>query len=105
MYKWPLKRHNTCSILERKQLCPVHDWPLISIHIALTPDGRVLTYGTDGTGKQTGYFIYDVWDPSAGLEALRHQLVDESDRPVRAADMVVLAGPIEQADGNLGQVG
>jgi hypothetical protein len=27
----------------------------------------VLTYGTDGAGTQTGYFIYDVWDPSAGL--------------------------------------
>lgn len=45
---------------------PVANWPLISVHAALTPDGRVLTYGTDGNGKQTGYFIYDVWDPSAG---------------------------------------
>ena len=43
------------------------NWPLIPIHAALTPDGRVLTYGTDGAGTQTGYFIYDVWDPSAGL--------------------------------------
>ncbi len=47
----------------------VHDWPLIAIHAALTPDGRVLTYGTDGTGKQTGYFIYDIWDPAAGLQS------------------------------------
>ena len=47
----------------------VHDWPLIAIHAALTPDGRVLTYGTDGSGKQTGYFIYDTWDPEAGLAA------------------------------------
>ncbi len=46
----------------------VADWPLIAVHAALTPDGRVLTYGTDGAGKQTGYFIYDIWDPSAGLE-------------------------------------
>jgi hypothetical protein len=44
-----------------------NNWPLIPIHAALTPDGRVLTYGTDGSGVQTGYFIYDVWDPSAGL--------------------------------------
>ena len=44
----------------------VANWPLISVHAALTPDGRVLTYGTDGNGKQTGYFIYDVWDPAAG---------------------------------------
>ena len=41
-------------------------WPLIAAHAVLTPDGRVLTYGTDGTGKQTGFFIYDVWDPNAG---------------------------------------
>lgn len=47
----------------------VANWPLISVHAALTPDGRVLTYGTDGNGKQTGYFIYDVWDPSAGPSA------------------------------------
>ena len=45
----------------------VAPWPLISVHAALTPDGRVLTYGTKGDGQQTGYFIYDVWDPSAGL--------------------------------------
>lgn len=45
----------------------VETWPLITVHSALTPDGRVLTYGTNGDGKQTGYFIYDVWDPSAGL--------------------------------------
>jgi hypothetical protein len=37
------------------------------VHAALTPDGRVLTYGTKGDGQQTGYFIYDVWDPSSGL--------------------------------------
>ena len=44
-----------------------NNWPLIPIHAALTPDGRVLTYGTDGAGTQTGYFLYDVWDPTAGL--------------------------------------
>ena len=38
-------------------------WPLIPIHAVLLGDGRVLTYGTDGSGKQTGYFIYDVWSP------------------------------------------
>ena len=44
----------------------MNPWPLIAIHAALTPDGRVLTYGTNGVGAQTGYFIYDIWDPSAG---------------------------------------
>lgn len=41
------------------------NWPLIAIHSILTRDGRVLTYGTDGSGKQTGLFIYDVWDPES----------------------------------------
>ena len=48
---------------------PVTAWPLIAVHTVLMPDGRVLTFGTDGNGKQTGYFIYDVWDPLAGLNA------------------------------------
>jgi hypothetical protein len=45
---------------------PPFSWPLIAAHAVLTPDGRVLTYGTDGNGIQTGFFIYDVWDPLAG---------------------------------------
>jgi len=46
------------------------DWPLVAIHMVLTPDGRVLTYGSNNAGaatQQTGFFIYDVWDPSEGL--------------------------------------
>ncbi len=46
---------------------PLANWPLIAAHAVLIPDGRVLTYGTDGTGQQTAYFIYDVWDSNAGL--------------------------------------
>ena len=30
----------------------VYNWPLIAVHAALTPDGRVLTYGTDGDGRR-----------------------------------------------------
>jgi YVTN family beta-propeller protein len=45
----------------------VGNWPLIAVHAVLMPDGRVLTYGTDGSGKQTGYFTYDVWDSQVGL--------------------------------------
>ena len=45
----------------------VDNWPLIPIHAALTSDGKVLTFGTDGSGRQTGFFTYDVWDPAAGL--------------------------------------
>jgi YVTN family beta-propeller protein len=48
---------------------PVYNWPLIPLHAVLMPDKRLLTYGTDGGGKQTGYFIYDVWDTTAGMSA------------------------------------
>ena len=47
---------------------PTEDnWPLVPVHATLTPDGRVLTFGSDSGGKATGFFIYDVWDPAAGL--------------------------------------
>jgi len=49
---------------------PVYPWPLISVHSVLLPDGRVMTYGSDLTGLQTGHANYDVWDsngaPNAG---------------------------------------
>src|SRR5688572_26104463 len=44
----------------------VHGWPLIAVHSVMTPEGRVLSYGTKGDGTQTGFFIYDLWDPSVG---------------------------------------
>ena len=44
---------------------PSRRWPLIAIHAALLPDGRVMSFGTTETGKQTGLFNYDVWDAAA----------------------------------------
>ena len=51
---------------------PPFSWPLIAAHMILTPDGRILSYGTDGNGNQTGFFIYDVWDPAAGTTGGGH---------------------------------
>ncbi|HEY5809783.1 MAG TPA: DUF4082 domain-containing protein, partial [Povalibacter sp.] len=45
----------------------VYNWPLIPVHAVLTPDMRIMSYGTTGTGQQTGYFIYDLWDYNAGV--------------------------------------
>src|SRR5688572_23556100 len=45
----------------------IDNWPLVPVHAALTPDGRVLTFGSDSGGTATGFFIYDIWDPAAGL--------------------------------------
>ena len=44
---------------------PSRRWPMIAIHASLLPDGRVMSFGTTETGKQTGLFNYDVWDASA----------------------------------------
>jgi len=42
---------------------PVQPFPLIPLHVTLLADGRVLSYGTDTNGIQTGLFVYSVWDP------------------------------------------
>jgi hypothetical protein len=51
---------------------PAATWPLIPIHAVLLPDGRVLSYGTDGNGQQSGQFIYDVWNPRQGTGSGSH---------------------------------
>ncbi len=48
---------------------PVYPWPLISVHSALLPDGRVMTYGSDLTGLQTGHSKYDIWDSTGAPDA------------------------------------
>ncbi len=48
---------------------PLENWPLIAVHAALDVNGRVVTYGTDGNGIQTGQFIYDIWTPGTSAAA------------------------------------
>jgi Domain of unknown function (DUF1929) len=69
---------------------PVVNWPIIPIHAALLPDGRVLTYGTDSTGNQSGYFIYDVWDPKEGLNAGHLTLPNATGTDIFCASQVLL---------------
>lgn len=51
---------------------PPRAWPLIAIHAAVLPDGRLMSYGTDANGRQTGKFIYDVWDTSSARADQNH---------------------------------
>lgn len=56
----------------RGAFSPVVNWPLIPMHAVLLPDGRVMTYGSDGKGNQTAQFSYDVWNPALGTGAASH---------------------------------
>ncbi|MDR7135334.1 hypothetical protein J2X06_002543 [Lysobacter niastensis] len=56
----------------RGTFSPVGSWPLVGLHAVLTADGRVLSYGTKTNGIQTGYYVYDLWDPQLGLGQNAH---------------------------------
>ncbi len=65
-------------------------WPLISVHAVLMPDGRVMSYGTDGEGRQTGFFIYDVWDPTADSASSHVTLPNMTATDIFCSSQVVL---------------
>ena len=77
-----VKRSNTVSRIDpatipvdahqRGMWSPVYNWPLITVHAVMLSDGRVLSYGTDGTGRQTGFFTYSVWNPALGFGPEAH---------------------------------
>ena len=54
---------------------PAFAWPIIPLHVALLPDGRVLSYGTDQMGNQGAQMIYDVWDPKVGNGSNAHTVM------------------------------
>jgi len=71
---------------------PVNPWPLIPVHAVLMPDGRVMSYGTDGSGRQTGYFLFDVWDPAGGLDGGHLTLPNGTGTDIFCGSQVVLPG-------------
>jgi hypothetical protein len=54
---------------------PPFPWPIIPIHVALLPDGRVLNWGTDQNGQQGAQFVYDIWNPNLGNGAGAHTIL------------------------------
>ncbi|RUO98490.1 galactose oxidase-like domain-containing protein [Hyphomicrobium sp.] len=44
----------------------VSPWPIVAIHSLMTPDGKILTFGTDRAGAQGSHMLYDLWDPGTG---------------------------------------
>ena len=77
---------------QRGMWSPVKPWPLIPVHAVLMPDGRVMSYGTDGSGRQTGYFLFDVWDPAGGLDGGHLTLPNGTGTDIFCGSQVVLPG-------------
>ena len=48
------------------------DWPLVAIHAVITPQGKVMAFGTAKRGDQ---FLYNVWDPDLGTGEHSHNLL------------------------------
>jgi hypothetical protein len=50
---------------------PVTDWPVVGVHVALLPNGKVLAYDSVGDNATESYPVQDhtratVWDPQTG---------------------------------------
>ncbi|HYJ67457.1 MAG TPA: galactose oxidase early set domain-containing protein [Nocardioidaceae bacterium] len=88
---------------DRGSFSPVVDWPLVGIHAVITPDGKVLSYGTDEDGIQTGLYIYDVWDPAQGLGLNAHTtLSNTTEVDIFCSSQLLLAnGTIEIYGGDI----
>lgn len=76
---------------------PTITMPLIPIHAAVLPDGRILSYGTTATGKQGAQFVYDIWDPELGTDAASHLVLPNT----TAVDMFCSAQTLLAATGDV----
>lgn len=78
---------------------PPIPWPLVAIHMALLPDGRVLSFGSNLTGNKVGAALhYDLWDPGRGTGADAHWVLSNTTRTdIFCAAQTVLPGSGEVA--------
>ncbi|MES2664254.1 MAG: galactose oxidase-like domain-containing protein [Pseudomonadota bacterium] len=56
----------------------VINWPLIGIHSILTPQGEVLTFGTNDDGIQGAQYFYDLWTPALGTDQNAHYTLNNT---------------------------
>jgi hypothetical protein len=45
----------------------LNDWPIVSIHTSVLPDGRIVTYGAPPGGDVQDGRVFVFWDPALGL--------------------------------------
>jgi hypothetical protein len=65
-------------------------WPIIPLHMALLPNGQVMTYGTDQNGKQGTAFYFDVWDPTQPYETSQTVLANTTGTDIFCSGMGLL---------------
>lgn len=75
----------------------VLNWPIIAIHSILTPQGKVMNFGTDKNGLQGARFFYDVWDPKLGSGANSHNTL----RNTLGVDSFCSAAVVMPESGNI----
>ncbi len=85
--------------MARDRWSDVFSWPIIGVHAILTPDGKVLTFGTGQQGQQSGLHIFDVWDPATKTHQTLEHMV-HTDLFCSAAAIVPETGEILVAGGD-----
>jgi hypothetical protein len=79
-------------------------WPIIPLHLALLPDGRVMNYGTDQQGNQGAQMLYDVWNPALGTVSTAHTILPNktlTDLFCSASSLLAGSGSLLITDGDL----
>ncbi|MBT2321547.1 hypothetical protein J7E62_04135 [Variovorax paradoxus] len=74
-------------------------WPLNAIHAILTPDGKIMSYGTDPDGNQGAQLYYDVWNPATSAHSLL-QHATRTDLFCNAQVMLPTTGQVLLAGGD-----
>ena len=71
---------------------PVYPWPHVAVHTVLMPDGRVLTYGAQPNGYQSGLFQYDIWEGTGSPADGHTTLANNTQVDLFCSTQIVLPG-------------
>ena len=83
------------------------DWPHIAIHSVMLSDGKLLTYGTGGSGIQ-GAMEYNLWNPGLGIGQTSHKNIQgaaQVDSFCSAATMMSDTGDVLMSGGDARPLG
>ena len=69
---------------------PVYNWPGVPVHATMLSDGRILTFGSNTTGKQTGHATYDIWDSTVAPDAGHLIIANNTDTDIFCSSSVLL---------------